>query len=167
MPISPSEFSRWNPFTKRGRDMIRELANDVAELFALLPLLRARANESQTPSIVVPHNEVAWFLIDDAETTSIDTSPNRWQYKGKRCKPDATTGLATAITGTTHVVLYNGAEDDTVAYQHGQDMAPNGVTLTTYAVQGPVPAFYSGVNDDDGVPIWIFDVLNPTQPDCP
>lgn len=166
MPISPSEFRRWNPFTRRGREMIRELADDVAELFSLLPLLRVKANEANAASIVVPHNEIAWFLIDDAETTSIDASPNRWSYKGKRCTINTTTGLATAITGTTHIVLYNGAEDDS-AYQHGQDMAPNGVTLTTYPVEGPVPAFYSGVKDGDDIPIWIFDVLNPTQPACP
>lgn len=167
MPISPNDFINYRPLSRKGKDAIRELADDVAELMSLLPQIRRKILEPERHMLYRASGaKVGGFLIDDAETTSIDTSPNRWRYKGRRCTIDDATGLAQSVVGNELVVLYNFAEDSS-AYQHGQDMAPNGVTLTTYAVQGPVPAFYSGVNDEDGVPIWIFDVLNPTQPTCP
>lgn len=164
MPVTSHSIDGTGPLSKGRTEVLREMAGDIETLFALFTEVQKKATEAKgSASHAIVFGPVLTFVITSA--TSIDTSPNRWRYEATVGETDPTTGLTTAVAGGMTATLYNIAEDDS-AYQHGQDMAPNGVTLTTSAVEGPVNARATGLLYS-GSPVYLFDTLNPTDPACP
>lgn len=97
------------------------------------------------------------------------SSPPRWKYTIKRGVTDAATGLVSTESGAPACYAYDLDEDtsDADSYQHNQSLSPGGGTLTPGPLKGRVDAFYSGVNDADGTPIYHFSNANPMTVDCP
>jgi hypothetical protein len=103
-------------------------------------------------------------LIQSA-TSIVGAAKPRWRYTLKRATTDTTTGLVTVDSGALTVIGYNDAEDTGGAsnanYQHGQALTINGATITLGPVTGSVPAFWTGLYDGSGVPIYRFNQQNP------
>jgi len=165
MPISASSFDHVGPLSREWRELTREMASDVDTLLALYTEIQKKVMEAKGGKSAgfIPGASYS-FVITGA--TSINTSPNQWRYDATIGEIDPDTGATTAVSGGLEAVLYNHAEDNS-AYQHGQDMAPAGVTLTTGPVEGPVIARATGLLYDTNVPVFVFDMLNPTDPTCP
>lgn len=150
--------------------MIREMASDVAELFSHLPAIRKKILEPGQPMSMggsMTGSRVGHFRIDESATMSLVGGTNpRWSYEGTVTEIDTDTGARTLVSGATAVVLFNDAEDAD-DYMHGQDLEPNGVTLTPIAMTGVVMASYTGQVTTGGVEVWSFDQMNPMSVECP
>lgn len=97
-----------------------------------------------------------------AATPVIAGATPQWRYT---LQPLAGFASGTWSSSGTSVIAYNLAEDQ-AAYQHGQPLTTaNGATLVPSAVEGPVPAWFSGLYES-GSPVWHFDAQNPMDVAC-
>lgn len=116
-----------------------------------------RGASTQSPSHIIT-----------ASTSIAGSDPERWKYTIKRATTNATTGAVTAVSGAPSLVAYNDFEDPS-AYAHGQSLTlASGATLVPDGpCEGPVEAWFSGVYDGSGNPIYRFDAPTPMAVDCP